>query len=666
MAADDGIITATAPGEGIQLDIVGFRAVHVQHRAVSLHKVEVTVSIHAGLVAQLLGMLQHVLDAVVMGPAFELGALERVGICRIFQPLEDIRTGAVVDTGSHKGGCDAPGLYQFITQPVGVHHVTVDDGGRGGVFCPDGVVTGIGQIRGGDDATADKCCRQAVFGIDQIAIAFDKIVFAPFTGCPLPFILRPPKPVMVYNYLVLIRVFLDGLPGAARIVDKVQNGLCLFVQRLVAYADGVDLHAASGVLKILSRFKRCLNRRLIAVIAFSANCWIPPPVRTIIIIRRLAVGNEEGQVFAAVTGNTALSGNIAEPLRGLFHGGFVVGALAVAPAVHVLLPCTQLVGELVVHLLLFRIRGIAVDGPCTGSQHVGTEAHELQRNVAVMVLKRSFKEVLQGVHGHFDTGGIGIRMQGIRHRTRQVEHDGDVVVLAGLYGGLHFHAAAVACGHGAGNALTAGDGDGVVTVVDGGIRSRRLVHHFQRHMDRSAGNVAVGVFGLEDQLELVGFLSITGNTELFVLFHGPVAVLVQRGGEELLAVNRLTVFARLLQRTGQDGFAGRTFAEFQLYRLLVSIHQNRDGSGGTVLTERVFIHHAGKVELNMTVRIGVGKTVRTGRSRHRAFADDEGVVALGDEIDALDGEVAMLVPVLVSSVVYGGDDHLVETAQHDI
>ena len=68
----------------------------------------------------------------------------------------------------------------------------------------------------------------------------------------------------------------------------------------------------------------------------------------------------------------------------------------------------------------------------------------------------------------------------------------------------------------------------------------------------------------------------------------------------------------------------------------------------------------------MDVRIGVGETVRTGRSRHLAFADDEGVVALGDEVDALDGEVAMLVHVLGSSVVYGGDDHLVETAQHDI
>ena len=38
-----------------------------------------------------------------------------------------------------------------------------------------------------------------------------------------------------------------------------------------AYADGVDLHAASGLLKILSRLKSCLDRILIAVTAFSVN-----------------------------------------------------------------------------------------------------------------------------------------------------------------------------------------------------------------------------------------------------------------------------------------------------------------------------------------------------------------------------------------------------------
>ena len=145
MAADDGIITATAPGEGIQLDIVGFRAVHVQHRAVSLHKVEVTVSIHAGLVAQLLGMLQHVLDAVVMGPAgvvaLEIGTV-------VFQPLEDLRTGAVVGQGTNNGTCHHQvaqlKLLQLIQQAVGVHHVAVDDNGRIGIFRRDGVVTGIG------------------------------------------------------------------------------------------------------------------------------------------------------------------------------------------------------------------------------------------------------------------------------------------------------------------------------------------------------------------------------------------------------------------------------------------------------------------------------------------------------------------------------------------
>ena len=68
----------------------------------------------------------------------------------------------------------------------------------------------------------------------------------------------------------------------------------------------------------------------------------------------------------------------------------------------------------------------------------------------------------------------------------------------------------------------------------------------------------------------------------------------------------------------------------------------------------------------MTVRIGVGKAVRTGLCRHRAFADDDGVVALGDEVDALNGKVAVFILELRRSVVHGGDDHLVEAAEHHI
>ena len=323
-------------------------------------------------------------------------------------------------------------------------------------------------------------------------------------------------------------------------------------------------------------------------------------------------------------------------------------------------------------------RGIASAfiGICCCTCHLGnryfdrigcvfSKGNDCDSHAAVGKVRVSFNarnEVLNALFSRFKSVQPTVRTIAsnpvVRHAGGHIQNEAGIVVGRHL---LAFdHAAGIASGHGAGNAVTAVDDDGIVAVIDldGGIETRRMVHHFQRHFHRGAGNITVGVFGLEDKLELVGRLPLfTGNTELFVLFHGPAAVLIQRGGEELLAVR---------QRAGQDGFAGSAFAERQRHIRLLAIHQNRDDAGSAVCTEGAFIHHAGEVEAGMDVRIGVGETVRTGLSRHLAFIDDDGVVALGDEVDALNGEVTVFIRELGCTVIHGGDDHLVKTAQHNI
>ena len=57
-----------------------------------------------------------------------------------------------------------------------------------------------------------------------------------------------------------MRIFRLRRSGAARVVDEVEDFLPPFRQRITrAYADGIDMHAASGVLKVLSCMQRILH-----------------------------------------------------------------------------------------------------------------------------------------------------------------------------------------------------------------------------------------------------------------------------------------------------------------------------------------------------------------------------------------------------------------------
>ena len=295
-----------------------------------------------------------------------------------------------------------------------------------------------------------------------------------------------------------------------------------------------------------------------------------------------------------------------------------------------------------------------------GAAVLGCKGHhsQIHRTDEVAIMDAGVDKVFNTPYSNLKAGLISIRTVSAYlfiHASGRIQNEADIVVGFDL---LAFgHAAGIACGHCPSNAIAAGDSDCIVSVADGPIS---IVHslylHLQRYLYCNVARITVGIFRLEGELELIrAFSSFTGDSELFVLFHGPVAVLVQRGSEKLITA---------LDRPCQDGFAGSAFTELHIYRALFTIDQDSDGTGGAIFTQ--VIYHAAEVELDIGVLIVIGKSVCTGLCRHLAFIDDDGIVALGDEIDALDGKVAVLVPVLVSSVVYGGDDHLVETAQYDI
>ena len=89
------------------------------------------------------------------------------------------------------------------------------------------------------------------------------------------------------------------------------------------------------------------------------------------------------------------------------------------------------------------------------------------------------------------------------HAGGHVQNEADIVVGLNL---LAFgHAAAVARSHGSGNAVAAGNGDGVIAIIDGSSALVRcLLRHLQRNAHRVCSSVAVGVFRLKHKLKLVG------------------------------------------------------------------------------------------------------------------------------------------------------------------
>ena len=88
------------------------------------------------------------------------------------QPLEDFRTGTVAGQGGnhtchyHLGNRVI--LLQFMEQPVRIHHVTVDDDGRGGILRRDGIIAG-GNQRARIEATC-KGGAQAWVALPPVAI----------------------------------------------------------------------------------------------------------------------------------------------------------------------------------------------------------------------------------------------------------------------------------------------------------------------------------------------------------------------------------------------------------------------------------------------------------------------------------------------------------------
>ena len=96
----------------------------------------------------------------------------------------------------------------------------------------------------------------------------------------------------------------------------------------------------------------------------------------------------------------------------------------------------------------------------------------------------------------------------------------------------------------------------------------------------------------------------------------------------------------------------------------LTINQNRHGAGTVFI--QLAAHHAFQVELDMAVFIVVGKAVCSRLSRHSAVADDDGIVALGDEVNALNGEITLFIRILIRTVIHGRDDYLVKAFQNDI
>ena len=122
------------------------RPVHIQDITARIYKVGLAISVHAGLVAKLFMVFQHVLNGIAVRPAFIVRAFEQIAVAMLFQPLEHFGTGTEVDVGRYKRCHDvATGSVQAVQQHVRIHHVTVDDDGRSGLFRRDGVVAGSRQ-----------------------------------------------------------------------------------------------------------------------------------------------------------------------------------------------------------------------------------------------------------------------------------------------------------------------------------------------------------------------------------------------------------------------------------------------------------------------------------------------------------------------------------------
>ena len=177
---------------------------------------------------------------------------------------------------------------------------------------------------------------------------------------------------------------------------------------------------------------------------------------------------------------------------------------------------------------------------------------------------------------------------------------------------------------------------------------RRLFPHFQRNGNGSFGGITVTVAGFELQLELVGRSFPILNPELFILFHGPVAVLVQRGGEKNIA--RLLPFTT--QRSREDGIARGPLGHLKRSSVFLAVDGDSVALAGLMAENGILVT--------------LSESVRAAFARHRARRNDERIVRLGDEVEALNDKIAALITILIGLVIDRGNHHLVETLGHHI
>ena len=183
---------------------------------------------------------------------------------------------------------------------------------------------------------------------------------------------------------------------------------------------------------------------------------------------------------------------------------------------------------------------------------------------------------------------------------------------------------------GPGDASTTADEEAISRIV---VISRQLHRHFQRDIYSDAVRITIGVLGLEHELEFVGISSIFWDTELLVLFHGPVVVLVQRDSEDVTMG---------ICRTRQDG-AFTPFGNVHGHRGFHTVDYKRDRTGLAVL--RHLDPH--RLEIEPDGYITVSKAISTGLGLHAPLIDNDGIIPLGDEVKALDNEIAVLLAIRV-------------------